>query len=326
MKNILIRGVLMATSILSGVGAAYAADGGSGFYLLGSKGSLAGILPPEGIFYTNDLYFYSGSAEGGKRFPTIGGDLAVGLKAKAFTSVNTLLYSTPQELFGGRFAVGVALPLVDLHVDANAEFTLGGIPILGASLNDNTTALGDPVFITALGWDSGLWHATTYGTLNIPVGQWDAGALANAGFNRWAYDQTIAFTYLDPATGHELTFAPGITFNGENQDTGYDTGTEFHFEFAAMQHFSPQFAAGLVGYHYQQLTPDSGTAPSGFEGQVSALGAAINWNLQLGEVPLSLKAKYFHEFEAKNRLEGDAFFVQLAIPLYVPGATTAGLN
>ena len=87
-----------------------------------------------------------------------------------------------------------------------------------------------------------------------------------------------------------------------------------------MQHFSEQFSAGINGYYYNQITDDSGTAPSPFKGEVWAIGPAINWNFQVGQVPVSLKAKYFHEFDAVNRLEGESVFVQLAIPLWVPKA------
>lgn len=305
---------------------AHAVDGGAGWYLLGGKGSLAGILPPPGLFYTNDLYWYSGDASGSINFPTGGGNLAVGLDAQAFVSVNTALYVAPDPVFGGRFAIGAVAPIVGKHVNADAELSLGGIPILSGGVSDSVTAFGDPLLVAALGWDSGNWHATVFNLLNIPVGQYQEGDLANAGFNRWGYDLTAAFTYLDPQTGFEVSFAPGVTFNGENLDTGYKSGTEFHLEYAVMQHFSEQFAIGASGYYYDQLTGDSGTAPGPFKGKAWAIGPAINWNFQVGEVPVSLKAKYLHEFDVVNRLEGDAVFFQLAIPLWVPGAEPAEIS
>ncbi len=320
-----VFGGLAATAILvlsmfGFVRTAHAVDGGAGFYILGGKGSLAGILPPPGLFYTNDIYYYSGDASGSVEFPTVGGDLAIGLEADVAVSINTLLYVSPEPVLGGRFAFGGVLPVVGQHIDASAELSLGGIPIVSGGASDSVTAIGDPVLVAALGWDSGNWHATLFNLLNIPVGQYEEGALANAGFNRWGYDLTAAFTYLDADTGFEVSFAPGVTFNGENLDTGYQSGTEFHVEYAVMQHFSEQFAVGINGYYYDQLTGDSGSAPNDFKGEVWAIGPAINWNFQLGELPVSLKAKYLHEYDAENRLEGEAFFLQLAIPLWVPGA------
>jgi hypothetical protein len=325
------RAIFTTTAILPLIVAAapedaHAVEGGAGWYLLGSKGSLAGILPPPGLFYTNDLYWYSGDAGASIDFPTVGGDLALGLDAKAFVSVNTLLYVAPDPVFGGRFAFGAVAPIVDKHVNAAAELSLGGVPIASAGVSDSVTAFGDPLLVAALGWDSGNWHATVFNLLNIPVGQWQEGDLANAGFNRWGYDITAAFTYLNPENGFEVSFAPGVTFNGENLDTGYQSGTEFHFEYAVMEHFSEQFAIGVSGYYYDQITGDSGTAPGPFKGKAWAIGPAIDWNFQLGEVPISLKAKYLHEYDVQNRLEGEAVFVQLAIPLWVPGAEPAEIS
>ncbi|OCP35780.1 hypothetical protein [Ensifer sp. LC163] len=40
--------------------ATQAAEGGAGFYLLGTRGPGAAILPPAGLFFQNDVYYYQG--------------------------------------------------------------------------------------------------------------------------------------------------------------------------------------------------------------------------------------------------------------------------
>ena len=57
-------------------------------------------------------------------------------------------------------------------------------------------------------------------------------------------DTTGAVTWLDAKMGLELSSAVGFTFNGENPDTDYTTGTEFHVEWALVQHFSKTFSLG----------------------------------------------------------------------------------
>ena len=51
-----------------------------------------------------------------------------------------------------------------------------------------------------------------------------------------------------------------------------------------MQHFSKQFAAELMGYHYQQITGDSGPGATlgSFEGRVTGLGPDITYTLMCG--------------------------------------------
>ena len=40
--------------------AAHAAEAATGVYLLGSRGPNAGITPPPGVYFQDDIYFYSG--------------------------------------------------------------------------------------------------------------------------------------------------------------------------------------------------------------------------------------------------------------------------
>jgi hypothetical protein len=108
----------------------------------------------------------------------------------------------------------------------------------------------------------------------------------------------------------------GVTFNAQNPATDYKTGNEFHFEWAAVQHFSPKLDAGLVGYYYQQLSGDSGEgAKAPFKGRVAAIGATLGYNFEVEKVPVSARLKYFHEFAAENRAEGDAVYLTLSVPL-----------
>jgi hypothetical protein len=71
-----------------------------------------------------------------------------------------------------------------------------------------------------------------------------------------------------------IVSAAGFTFNWENPDTDYTTGTEFHIEWALVQHLSKTLAVGIAGYHHQQVTGDSGAGATlgDFKGRVTALG------------------------------------------------------
>lgn len=293
---------------------AEAVENGMGFYLLGGKGSLAGMLPPTGTYLAVDFYSYSGDISDSKSIPTVGGELEFGLDADVLLAITSALHVTEREVLSGRLAYGVVVPVV--YQDLSAELTLdfeGGF--IEGSEDETDTAFGDPLLTAILGWNEDNLHTTLNLLLNVPVGDYEEGSLTNAGFNRWGLDVTVAFTHLNPDTGLELTAAPGITLNGENRDTDYESGDEFHLELAAMQHLSEKYAVGVIGYHYEQINDDSGSAPDDFKGRVSAIGPAFSFNFKIGDQPVSGQAKYLVESNVKNRMEGEAAFLQFALPL-----------
>ena len=295
-----------------------AAEGGLGFYLLGSKTSLAGFVPPPGMYLADFNYYYRGSTD--INF-NIGGVAVVGgVDAEAYIKLFNGLWVAPEKVLGGHAAFSIAVPIGWKSVSAGAGIVGGPGPGVGFDVDD--THIGDPVLGASLGWHEGNWHWSIGSLLNVPIGYWERGDVTNMGFNRWAADVTGAVTYLDMKSGLELSAAAGFTFNGENQDTGYKTGTEFHLEGAVMQHFSKSFAVGLQGYLYQQVTGDSGQGTQflgDFEGRVIALGPAVDFSFNLGTTHVSGNLRYFHEFDVENRLEGDAGYLNFVIPL--SGAT-----
>ena len=169
----------------------------------------------------------------------------------------------------------------------------------------------------SVGWHSGNFHWTAGTLVNVPIGDYQDGEIANVAFHRWGADLYGAVTWLDPATGLDISGAIGVTFNGENPVTDYRTGTEFHAEWAVVQNFSPQFSAGIVGYYYQQLTGDSGEGAGlgEFKGRVAAIGGTAAYNFKLAETPVSLRLKVYKEFAVENRLEGTSGFIALSFPL-----------
>jgi hypothetical protein len=294
---------------------ARAAEGGLGFYLLGSKTSLAGFVPPPGTYLADYNYFYTGSTP--INFNVGGVDVTGGVDADAYIKLFTGLWTAPEKVLGGNAAFGVSVPIGWKNVSAGATVDVLG-HTLQLNVEDDGAHVGDPVLGATLGWHEGSWHWSIGTLLNVPIGYWEKGDVTNIGFNRWAADLMGAVTYLDMATGLELSGAAGFTFNGTNEDTDYKTGTEFHLEAAAMQHLSKTFSVGLQGYFYQQVTGDSGAGAKflgDFKGRVIALGPAMDFSFALGTTHVSGNLKYFHEFDVENRLEGDAGYLNFSIPL-----------
>ena len=325
--------VAMLALVTAGVQTAPAVEGGAGFYLLGSRAHFSGVLPGPGGYFSNDLYIYDGSAS--VNFPI--GELVLdgGLEATAVVDMMTALQVLPVQFLGGTLAVGLTLPVGWQEVSA-AGNVLGpsGVPIGGFDTSDDDFQVGDPVLVASLGWHSGNFHWQLGGLLNVPIGSYGEDDLVSLGFNRWAFDLTGAGTYLDMVAGFEISAALGFTFNGENLDTGYESGTELHVEFAASKLFANGMSLGVVGYHYQQLTGDSGGTPAqqtlinqlgGFKGRVTAIGPSAGMTLPLGDRALSMNLRWYHELDTKYRMEGDAVFFSMAVPLQAdPSMTTIG--
>lgn len=298
---------------------AQAAEGAVGFYLLGSKTTMAGYIPPPGTYVQDMNYFYSGSSD--KTLESAGVIISGGVDADAYYALPVALWVAPGKILGGNIAFNVIAPIGWKNVDAGLSLTGPGGGTISRNLNDEEFKFGDPVIGSSLGWHQGNFHWTIGTLVNIPAGFWQRGNLANIGFNRWAIDTTGAVTWLDPKIGLELSAAAGITYNFENYATDYKTGSEFHLEFAAIQNFSKKFGVGLNGYFYDQVTADSGSGArlGPFEGRVMALGPAVNLSFELGKIPVTTNLKYFHEFDVANRLEGDAGYLTFTMPLQVYG-------
>ncbi len=315
----LLSSIVGAAFLAFPAGSAFAAEGGSSFYLLGKRGQGAAVLPPEGLFFSVPNYFYSGDIGGSADLP-LGGSLALGVDADLFLTLPTAIWVTPVDVLGGDLALTGTFVLGNADLDASATVSIPGLGTGTASVSDERWAVGDPAFGAMVGWQAENLNYLLSANVNVPVGDYDAGRLSNISLNRWAWDLTGAATWLDPESGLELSGAAGITFNGENDDTEYETGTEFHLEAAAAYHFSPTFSVGVNGYHYQQLTADSGAGATlgDFKGRVTALGPMMSATFMLGPIPVAASLRYFHELSAKNRLEGNAGWLTITIPLWVP--------
>lgn len=315
-----------------------AAENAAGFYLLGAKGSMAGFVPPPGTYLVELNYYYAGDARGQaargialRRTGNLTVEADIDVSANAFVAAPAPLWVAPGKVLGGNVGFSVMVPggWKDVNVDLDVKAMLTLPPPINTTLQagrqfrieDSSTALGDPLLNALIGWHEGNWHWTVGALLNVPIGRWEKESISNLSFNHWGLDTTAAVTWLDPARGLELSVATGFTFNWENPDTDYKTGTEFHVEWAVLQHFSKTFALGLAGYHYQQVTGDSGSGASlgPFKGRVTALGPVMTSSFELGKIPVSAELKWLHEFDAENRATGDAGILTISMPLSVPG-------
>lgn len=297
--------------------AAQAAENGTGFYLLGGRGPMAGYLPPPGFYFESDTYSYDAKLDARKSLPA-GGRVIANVRSQARADFLNGTWVTPWQAFGGNLAVGAVLPVGRVAVSAGVELDSPRTStIIGRSLRDKATIVGDPVLSATLGWHSGKFHWSTTALVNVPVGDYRNGQLANLAFHRWASDLSGALTWFDPETGIDLSTAVGVTFNGTNHATDYKTGTEFHVEWAVSKAITSALSAGIIGYHYQQVTGDSGSGAQlgAYKGRTTALGGAIAYNFEIGKTPISARIKVLREFSVENRARGTVGLLTVSLPL-----------
>jgi hypothetical protein len=317
---------VLGQSALLNSTAGRAAEFAQSTYLLGLGSSLAGVTPPPGIYFQMDNYFYSGRIGGGRQL-SFGPAVGVNVLQRTWLDVPTTLLVMPVDILGGSLGFAASAPLIgvpSVNPIIQVDFPrLNRAP--GTSITEAKFNVGDIYIQSFLGWQRGDFHWQLGAMSVAPSGSYNPESFSNVSLNRPAADLFGAFTWLDQKGGHEISAKAGVTFNGKNYVNQYRTGNEFHLEWAAMQHFSPEFAIGLVGYHYQQLSGDSGQGAKlgPFKGRVTALGGEADITFKLGELPVSTKLRVYQEFNTKNRFEGTVGILTIAVPLAVAPAPAA---
>jgi hypothetical protein len=322
-----LRTAALSALVLTGLApTADAAEGGAGVYLLGKRGPLAAFVPKPGWYLTNDVFFLT--ADRSELTPL--GDRIVGnVEAKPLINIAQFTWVVDTTVLGGRLAFTGVLPYGNVDVTAGSTVEgPGGIEI-GRKIDDSVTGFGDPALGSSLGWKKRTGDKfrawSTYGSVFIPVGDYEVGRISNVGKNRWAVDVGGAYTMANFKGGREFSSVLGFTFNGDNEDTDYSTGTEMHLELAGKQHLPSHWSMGVVGYWYEQLTGDSNNPEilGDFKGRAIAIGPEISYQfMQNPRHPVTVDLRWYHEFEVKNRLEGDSVFLTVSVPLAITQKST----
>ncbi len=305
--------------VLLGATPALAVEGGLETYLLGSRDSMAGILPPTGTYINNDFVHFSGSAP----------SLSMGGAVVANPDLTVTLYKlNATQVFdgsigGARLGFNINIPYVWSDMDLEGEVISG----LSGNLSDSQVSFSDITVSPILGWNQGNLHSTLALQFFLPTGEYSTATVdvddrkidvLSTGKNRLAFDPTYSVTWFDPARGLELSGAMGVTFSAKNDATDYQTAPEAHFEGTVMQHFKNKMAVGLTGYAYRQLDDDSGSGAEGtkdalnaksLQAEVYGIGPIWTWSTTVGKVPMNLKAKYIVESGARRRFESNKAWV-----------------
>jgi hypothetical protein len=237
------------------------------------------------------------------------GNLAANLDADADLAIVIPTYVFARKVLGGQLSVGMigAAGRNDVSVDATLTGQLGPLGFsISRGRSDETTGFGDLVPLASLRWNQGVHNYMTYITGDIPVGAYDPTRLANIGIGHGAVDAGFGYTYFDPKTGNEFSAVLGFTYNLENQQTDYKNGVDMHLDWGASKFLTKQLQVGLVGYFYEQISPDSGSGDrvGSFESRVIGIGPQLGFIFPVGDMQGYLNLKGYKEFAAEHRPDG----------------------
>lgn len=318
--------------------AARADEDGISFWIPGFFGSLAATPQQPGWSVTSILYNTNVSATGnaavaraitiGRFNPTV--DVSVSASVRSNFTLEAVIpsyvFATP--FLGGQASISLLglYGVNDTHLNATVTGMLGPIPVTRTIDRQQTTSgFGDLLPMFAVRWNAGVNNYMAYLTGDIPVGLYSSSNLANIGLGHGAIDGGVGYTYFDEKAGHEFSVVTGLTSNFENTATNYTSGIDWHLDWGASQFLTKQLQVGLVGYFYQQLTPDSGCAPiiCPFESRVIGVGPQIGYLFPVGDLQGYVNLKGYGEFDNNARPEGWNVWLTFVLSPKAPAAMTS---
>lgn len=321
--------LLLAPALSLPLDVAQAVEGATGTYLLGSRDIVMGIVPPPGVYLTNESIFYSGDI---KARTNLAGAIVENAHLEVFIDKITGTFVAPGQVFGGSAGFSVVVPFVNGKMDAKGSVTLPGFGTISGNVDaGDASGLSDITLVPMIGWHSGKVHTSFAVAIYLPTGSYENATInladrsadaVNPGKNRAGVDPTFSITYLDTATGLELDGSVGVVFTEKNDATDYQSGAEMHIEGTVAQRLPGGWLIGINGQYYQQLEDDSGAGADQLKAalvandltaRVFGLGPVVSYSTKIGDVGVTLTGKYLKQFGAEKFIEGESGWLKLGL-------------
>lgn len=299
----------------------FADEGGFGFWLPGSYGSLAAVPAEPGWAFSLTYVHLDVSAKADEKFKR-GKKLTVGVEGRGDLMEVGPTYTFEPQIWGGRLSLSLLASGGRAKVNASSSFANGDEKTSYFQGSSQVTAFGDLLPQATLAWNDGVHNFMTYMMGNVPVGQYDPDRIANIGIGYGAVDGGAGYTFLDPNSGYEASMVFGLTYSFENPDTHYQNGIDSHVDWGVSRFITQQVHAGVAGYYYQQLTGDSGSGATqgDFKSRIAGIGPQVGVFFPVSKgVQGYLNLKGYKEFAAQNRPDGWNMWISLSL---TPGSDT----
>lgn len=256
-----------------------ASEGGGSNYLPGFYGDFAMAVMPQqrGTYFNNFMTAFQDKSG----------------KTATIMELPGIIQITDFKIFGGNYLFGI-YPGVAVTKDHSGSSSLDRFGVIDAYLMPLT-----------INWQWDKVSLLAYEGIIAPTGYYQKGAL-NTGHNIWTFDHVLSLTWKLPAD-NELSMTLGYMNNIKNNATGYRSGDELHFDYMLGHYLSPEFAAGVTGSFYRQITADH--APSSIlaavSSEASTIGPVMMFTPHIIDRDVSLSLKWLHEFNVQGRAAQD---------------------
>ncbi|WP_319024675.1 SphA family protein [Microbulbifer hainanensis] len=303
---------ILGCALLAAAATANATEGGIGYYVPGTTATLIDRAPLQTGWVVEPMYLhYSGDFGANVNVP-IAGVVAAGIDVDLDAVTAGALYTFDKPVLGAKYTAGAYLSWVDVKVTGSIETAFGNF-----GRRSHESGLGDTTLIPAmLGWQKDNWQYNALLTIHAPTGDYKTGRLANPGLNYWAVDPSFGVAYSNQASGFNATLFAGLTYNWENPDTDYQSGTLLHLDGSVQQMVkvgSGFLTLGLNAFYLNQVSDDEhpGRIVGEFRQRSSGIGPVIGYVLPKGRCNLLLEFRWLPQLDTKNTTEGDYYWLKL---------------
>ncbi len=284
-----------------------AVESGGSNWAMGSAGFGAGLIPEPGFHYANLLWHMPFKTS--QNF-TFGGHTVSSMDVDITANFFLPAYSGKIDAWDARYKVLGVFPFITINGKYRSKTASN-------EHGHKSFNRGDPGIDMAIGWhkddflgEKGLSLDYAPGLLVISTwGKYSRGEVLNAGRNRWTIQPNFSYTLFHEPTGIELSQRIMYAVNLRNDKTNYNSGDEFHFDWALGKRFGEGWQAGLFGFFYRQTTGDKGRGATvgSLKGRGWGLGPIVQYSSEIGGVPVTGALRYQKVLQHRNRTDDDSF-------------------
>jgi hypothetical protein len=271
----------------------------AGHYIGGATGLENGTTAPPGFFGTFFPVVERVNALKGPGGATIAKpdiNLVANMAAYAVT--------TQKKILGAGYGLSVIVPVVNTRFTAN---------LFNASAE--SAGLSDIYFAPiVLGWEKGnLNYAVNYG-FYAPTGSFDPSSPLNPGLGYWEHQIQAGMTYsIGKPKLWNTSFLTTWEIS-ESRSGNVKPGPMLTGEYSFGRRFDKyQMNAGIAGYGYKKLSPDSGSGINPLLAGITdrSFGIGPEWKYTKLKWRLGFDFRFEQQFGVQAKTSGNVFFMSI---------------